>query len=146
MLELGPGTGAVTRAILERGISDFEFVAIESDRRFVALLRQQLPRVRIVEGNALSFARLLGDEARGLRTIVSGLPVIGQAPELGRQLLRSAMAALRPGRPFVQFSYSVRPPLPCPDGIEVRRAAIVWRNFPPMHIWVYRQSGAAANR
>ena len=146
VLELGPGTGAVTRAILERGISDFELIEIESDRRFISLLRRQLPRVRIIEGNAFSFAHLLGEEARGLRSIVSGLPVVGQPPELRARLLRAAMAALRPGRPFVQFSYSVRPPLPCADGIEVRRAATVWRNFPPMHIWVYRRPGGAANR
>jgi phosphatidylethanolamine/phosphatidyl-N-methylethanolamine N-methyltransferase len=43
ILELGPGTGALTRAIRERGISDFELIAIESDRRFVRLLRRQMP-------------------------------------------------------------------------------------------------------
>ncbi|HEY3776612.1 MAG TPA: rRNA adenine N-6-methyltransferase family protein [Rhizomicrobium sp.] len=143
VLELGPGTGAVTQAILETGISDFELIAIESDRRFVNLLRRQLPRVRIVEGNAFSFARLLGEEARGLRSIVSGLPVIGLAPELRRQFLREAMAALRQGRPFIQFSYSVRPPLPCFDDVQVRRGAIVWQNLPPMHVWVYRQGGSS---
>lgn len=141
MLELGPGTGAVTRAILESGISEFELIGIESDRRFVTLLRRQIPRVRIVEGNAFSFARLLGEEGQGLRSIVSGLPVLGQSPELRRQFLHDAMAALRPGRPLVQFSYSLRPPLPCFDGVDVRRAAIVWQNLPPMHVWTYRQSG-----
>lgn len=143
VLELGPGTGSVTRAILQRGISDYELIAIESDRRFISLLRRQMPRVRIIEGNAFAFARLLGAEARGLRSIVSGLPVIGQAPELRRQFLREAIAALGPGRPFIQFSYSVRPPLPAIDGIQAKRAAIVWKNFPPMHIWVYRRAVSA---
>lgn len=141
VLELGPGTGAVTRAILDGGITEFELIGIESDRRFVTLLRRQIPRVRIVEGNAFSFTRLLEEEARGLRSIVSGLPVIGQSPQLRQQFLEDAMAALRPGRPLVQFSYSVRPPLPCFEGVEVRRTAIVWQNLPPMHVWTYRLGG-----
>jgi phosphatidylethanolamine/phosphatidyl-N-methylethanolamine N-methyltransferase len=146
VLELGPGTGPVTRAILDSGISEFELIGIESDRRFVALLRRQLPRVRIVEGNAFSFAGLLGDEALGLRSIVSGLPVVGQSPDLCCQFLRDALSALRPGRPLIQFSYSLRPPLPCYDGVEVRRAAIVWQNLPPMHIWSYRQGARNHDR
>ena len=96
VLELGPGTGAVTHAIRERGISDYELIAIESDRRFVRLLRRQMPRVRIIEGDAWAFVRLLGDEAHGLRSIVSGLPVIGQPLDSRMRLLRDATAALRP--------------------------------------------------
>jgi phosphatidylethanolamine/phosphatidyl-N-methylethanolamine N-methyltransferase len=139
VLELGPGTGAVTRAIRDSGVSDFELIAIESDRRFVRLLRRQMPRVRIIEGNALAFARLLGEEARNLRSIVSGLPVIGQPLDSRIRLLRDAIAALRPGCPFIQLSYSPRPPYPCFDGIGAEHAAIVWLNLPPMHIWVYRR-------
>jgi phosphatidylethanolamine/phosphatidyl-N-methylethanolamine N-methyltransferase len=138
VLELGPGTGAVTRAIRDRGISDYEILAIESDRRFVRLLRRQMPRVRIIEGNAFAFMRLLAGEARGLRSIVSGLPVLGRPTEARRQLLGDAIAALKPGGPFIQFSYSPRSPYPCFDGIEVRRAVVVWLNLPPMHVWVYR--------
>lgn len=142
VLELGPGTGAVTRAIREADISDFDLIAIESDRRFVAFLRRQMPSLRVIEGDAFAFSRLLGREACGLRSIVSGLPVIGQRPALRAALLRDAMAALAPGRPFIQYSYSPRPPYPDFDGIRVRRACTVWLNLPPMHIWVYRGEDA----
>jgi phosphatidylethanolamine/phosphatidyl-N-methylethanolamine N-methyltransferase len=74
-----------------------------------------------------------------LRSIVSGLPVIGQPLGTRQELLRDAMAALKPGRPFIQFSYSPRPPYPCVDGIDAQCAAIVWLNPPPMHVWVYRR-------
>lgn len=135
---------AFTRAILDTGISGFELIGIESDRRFVSLLRRQLTRVRIVEGNAFSFLRLPGNEARKLRSIVSRLPVIGQALDLRRRFLGDAVSALRPGRPLVQFSYSVQSPLPVSDGVEVRRAAIVRQNLPPMHVWVYRHNSGPA--
>lgn len=144
VLELGPGTGSVTQAIRDRGISDFELLAIESDRRFVRLLRRQMPRVRIIEGNAFAFMRLLGEEAHGLRSIVSGLPVLGRPLEARRRLLSDAIAALKPGGSFIQFSYSPRSPYPRSDNIDVKRAAIVWLNLPPMHVWVYCRGGASA--
>lgn len=137
VLELGPGTGAITRALRKSDLSDFELIAIESDRRFVALLRRQLPSVRVIEGDAFRFARLLGDEARSLRSIVSGLPVIGQPADLREALLRDCIAALEPGRPFIQYSYSPKPPYPVLDGLRVRRARSVWLNLPPIHVWTY---------
>ena len=139
VVELGPGTGAVTRAICER-VAEQDLIAIENDGGFVALLRAHFPKARIVQGDAFAFADVLGEEARGLRSIVSGLPVVGQSFELRQRFLESAMRALRPGKPFVQFSYSARPPFPRVDGVAVKRAAIVWQNIPPMHIWVYRRA------
>jgi len=144
VLELGAGTGAVTQAIRERGIADSELIAIESDPHFAARLREQYPRVRIVEGDAFAFPEVLRHDARDLRSIVCGVPVLGRPVATRRQLLLAAMAALKPGCPFIQFSYGVRPPIPCTEGVEVRRAATVWRNLPPMHIWVYRLSRAAS--
>ena len=130
----------MTRAICER-VAEQDLIAIENDAGFLALLRAQFPRARIVEGNAFAFIDVLGENARALRSIVSGLPVIGQSLELRRRFLESAMRALQPGKPFVQFSYSGRAPFPCIDGITAQRAAIVWQNILPMHVWVYRRTG-----
>jgi phosphatidylethanolamine/phosphatidyl-N-methylethanolamine N-methyltransferase len=140
VLELGPGTGAVTRAMRARGIAEENLVLIESDRAFVKLLRGVFPRARVVEGDAFSFARLLGNDARGLRAIISGLPVVGEPLARKRMFLESAMEALAPGRLFVQFSYSAQSPLPELVGVDVRCAATVWENIWPMRIWVYRRS------
>lgn len=141
VLELGPGTGAVTRAIRARGVAEEDLLLIESDPEFVRLLRKKFPRARVVEGDAFAFEELLGNAARGLRAIVSGLPLVGEPLARKRALLASAMDALAPGLPFVQFTYSARPPLPRGDGAEPSRAATVWENIWPMRIWVYRRSG-----
>jgi phosphatidylethanolamine/phosphatidyl-N-methylethanolamine N-methyltransferase len=140
VLELGPGTGAVTRAICARGIAEHDIVLLESDPEFAGLLRAEFPRARVIEGNAFALVDLLGPDAQGLRGIVSGLPVVGQPLERRRRFVESAMSALAPGRPFVQFSYSSRPPLPVVDAVTVRHAATVWQNIWPMRIWVYRKS------
>jgi len=139
VLELGPGTGAVTRAIRARGIAEEDLVLIESDQEFVRLLRGAFPRARVIEGDAFAFARLLGTDARGVRTIVSGLPVVGESQERKQAFLASAIDALAAGKPFVQFSYSPEPPLPGFEGVEVTRMATVWENIWPMRIWVYRR-------
>jgi phosphatidylethanolamine/phosphatidyl-N-methylethanolamine N-methyltransferase len=140
VLELGPGTGSVTQAILDFGIAPEDLIAIESDTDFAAALHDDFPGVRIVEGDAFQFPALLraaGSEAT-LRTIISGVPVLPRPLAVRRKLLADAIAALRPGCPFVQFSYGADPPIPPIDGVTVRRAAVVWHSIPPMHIWVYR--------
>jgi phosphatidylethanolamine/phosphatidyl-N-methylethanolamine N-methyltransferase len=145
VLELGPGTGPVTQAILESGVAPRDLVAIESDAEFAAQLREDFADVRIVEGDAFEFPVLLRAAGLGtpLRTIVSGVPVLSRSLAVRRRLLGDAIAALRPGSPFVQFSYGADPPLPQIDNVEIRRAAIVWHNIPPMHVWVYRMAAPA---
>jgi phosphatidylethanolamine/phosphatidyl-N-methylethanolamine N-methyltransferase len=145
VLELGPGTGAVTSAILESGIAPEELAAIESDADFAAALRRDFDRIRIIEGDAFAFPSLLARSgiAPPLRTIISGIPVLSRSLAVRRKLLADAMAALRPQGPFVQFSYGAEPPIPPGTGVEVRRAAIVWQNVPPMHVWVYRRAAGA---
>lgn len=141
VLELGPGSGAVTQAILERGIAPADLIAIEYDRDFCALLRRRFPASAILQGDAFGFRELL--PGARFRAIVSGVPVVGLPASSHHALLHDAMAALLPGRPFIQFSYSMTPPLDVPPDMaadmRVERAAIVWANLPPMHVWRYRQ-------
>jgi phosphatidylethanolamine/phosphatidyl-N-methylethanolamine N-methyltransferase len=141
VLELGPGTGTVTQAIRNRGIAESDLIAIENDPDFIALLRQRFPQSRILEGDAFDFARLLRLEkiAGPFRAIVSGIPVLTQPIEIRRRFLREAMTLLKPSAPFIQFSYGRKPPLPVPPDVAVRHAQTIWRNIPPMHIWVYRR-------
>src|SRR3954470_8098742 len=80
VLELGAGTGAVTSAILARGVSPNQLIAIERDTSFVQHLRQRFPLSLILEGDAFDFARVLreADSARPLGAIVCGIPVLNQ--------------------------------------------------------------------
>lgn len=137
VLELGPGTGAVTHAIRERGVAESDLVLIESDPEFVRLLRSTFPGAQVIGGNAFAFVELLGTRARHLGGIVCGLPVVHEPRARKRAFLEAALAALAPRKPFVQFSYSATPPLPNLAGVEITRAAVVWQNIWPMHIWVY---------
>lgn len=134
VLELGPGSGAVTAALLDRGVVRGGLTAIEWGGGFCHHLRRRFPGVKILQGDAFAFPDLVG--ARKFKAIVSGLPVLGLSEARRRHFLGIALDALQPGGVFVQFSYSPLPPLPAGHGVTVARR-IVWANLPPMHVWRY---------
>ena len=145
ILELGPGTGAVTEAILARGITPSQLIAVESDKDFAQLLRERFNDSKILEGDAFALEEVLHvagcDKKFG--AIICGVPVLTQPMHVRRHLLTTVIQWLQPGSPFVQFSYSSRPPIPPHEQIRVHHAETVWENLVPMHIWVYRAPAAA---
>src|ERR1700744_546239 len=112
VLELGPGTGVVTEALIERGIAPERITAIEYDPEFAALVTARCPRVRVIQGDAFNLAKTLGaDSTMPFAAIVSGLPLLNFPMERRQLLLDQIFARLAPGAPFVQFSYGTRPPV-----------------------------------
>jgi phosphatidylethanolamine/phosphatidyl-N-methylethanolamine N-methyltransferase len=141
LLELGPGTGVVTAAILARGVAPESVTAIEYDAEFAAMVRRRFPRVHVICGDAFDLTRTLGHE-EVFAAIVSGLPLLNFPLERRNRLLAQIFARLRPGAPFIQFSYGLTPPVRAPEGASVVRAAFVALNLPPAQVWVYRKSEA----
>ena len=141
VLELGPGTGVVTEALVARGIAPGRITSVEYDPDFAALVRARCPGVRVIRGDAFDLDRTLGDRAGDkLSAIVSSLPLVNFPAAMGNALLQDAFDRLAPGAPFVQFSYRLKPPVAPPPGVTLRRAAVIWLNIPPARVWVYRRS------
>ncbi len=141
VLELGPGPGAITRELLAQGLHPSRLTVIERDPAFVDLIRNRFEGVNAVHGDAFAFRKDL--EAKGLppfAAILSGLPLLNFPLEQRTALLEDIMATLKPGAPFIQFSYGLKSPVPAISGVSVRHAAFVWKNLPPAHVWVYRQA------
>lgn len=142
VIELGPGTGAITNALIEHGIDQKRLVLVEYNPGFCALLRDRYPQARIVQGDAYALRASLGDVLGApASAVVSGLPLVTQ-PMLKRlKLIRDAFLALAPGAPFVQFTYSVAPPIPKSlPGVSTEASERIWMNLPPARVWVYRKS------
>lgn len=145
VLELGPGTGAITEAILSTGLAPAGLFAIEYSAPFCRLLREKFPHSTIVQGDAFDLAgtlsAALGDEAPArFDSVICGLPLLNFPKEMRVALLEAALAAMEPGRPFVQFSYGLVPPVPVDDpSIQVTRSRWIVRNVPPARVWVYRR-------
>ena len=145
VLELGPGTGVVTEALVERGVSEERLIAIEYDPDFAKAVGQRFPRARVVQGDAFRFAELLdGTVDQPYAAVVSGLPLLNFPVETRRDLIEAALARLAPGAPYIQFSYGTKPSIPPTERYTVKRAAVIWRNLPPARVWVYRATNVRA--
>lgn len=141
VLELGPGTGVVTKALCERGIDAHRLIALEYNPDFCELLHKRFPGVSVVQGDAYDLAATLEAQAIGpLASIVSSLPLFSRPPEERRKLLLQALDLLEPGAPFIQFSYALVPPVVAePDLFTVEVSKWVVANLPPARVWVYRK-------
>ena len=141
VVELGPGTGAITNALIERGIDQKRLVLVEYNPGFCALLRDRYPQAKVLHGDAYSLRdtlwNVLGAPASA---VVSGLPLVTKPMQTRLRLIRDAFLALAPGAPFVQFTYSVAPPIPRSlPGVSTEASERVWINLPPARVWVYRK-------
>jgi phosphatidylethanolamine/phosphatidyl-N-methylethanolamine N-methyltransferase len=135
IVELGAGTGAVTAALAARGVPGHRIVAIERDEHFAGVLRTRFPAIYVHCGDALIFEKYLPKDAQ-IAAVISGLPLLHLPVGIRRGLLRKALNCS--GRTFVQLSYSWRPPVPADDPSISIVKRMVWRNFPPAHVWTYR--------
>ena len=141
VIELGPGTGAITSALVEHGIDQKRLVLVEYNPGFCALLRDRYPHARVVQGDAYTLRDSLRDVLKmPASAMVSGLPLVTKPMLTRLKLVRDAFAALAPGAPFVQFTYSVAPPIPksLPD-VSTEASERIWMNLPPARVWVYRK-------
>jgi phosphatidylethanolamine/phosphatidyl-N-methylethanolamine N-methyltransferase len=141
IIELGPGTGPVTEAIVEQGIDPARLVLVEFDPTFCRLLRARYPEAMVVQGDAYSLRRLLsGILQQPAAAVVSGLPLFTKPLTTRLRLIHEAFALMLPGAPFVQFTYATVPPIPkALDRVRSEGSERVWMNIPPARVWVYRR-------
>jgi phosphatidylethanolamine/phosphatidyl-N-methylethanolamine N-methyltransferase len=140
VIELGPGTGPVTEAMVERGVDPSRLILVEFDPDFCRLLRTRYPRATVVQGDAYRLRRLLDTYIRTpASAIVSGLPLVTKPVRTRLRLISDAMTLLAPGAPFVQFTYAMVTPIPkALNGIRAEASELIWMNVPPARVWVYR--------
>lgn len=139
VLELGPGTGVITRAILARGIPADRIYSVEYSEDFIAHLHGAYPGVHFIHGDAFDLDATLS-HLGDLRfdAAISGLPLLNFPMHQRVKLLESLLDRLPRGRPVVQFSYGpVSPIVAQPDRYRIRHFDFVMRNIPPAQIWHY---------
>lgn len=140
ILEIGPGTGAVTRALLNHGVRPEKLVAIEYSADFCLLLRDQFPAINIINGDGFNVQKTLCghfETQPRFAAVVSSLPLLN-SPKDKRQALLAEILELLDGNPFIQFSYGLRAPVAAPRGVSVEKTSWIARNIPPARVFVYR--------
>lgn len=148
VLELGPGTGVFTRALIDVGIAPADLTLVEFGQAFAALLQARYPAARVVHGDAARIdARALYPNGKA-GAVVSGLGLLSMRPRAVFAILNNAFACLRPDGSFYQFTYAARCPVPRPIldrlGLKATRIGGTVRNLPPAS--VYRISRRAPRR
>lgn len=143
VLELGPGTGVITKAILERGISPRKLIAVEYSDDFVRHLRADFPEVTILKGDAFNLDLALGKDATTtFDCIISAIPLLNFPTEARVAFVLDLLNRIPDGRPVVQITYGPRSPVaPGRGPYTVEKLDFVVRNIPPAHLWLYRRAG-----
>jgi phosphatidylethanolamine/phosphatidyl-N-methylethanolamine N-methyltransferase len=142
VIELGPGTGPVTEALVAHGVDPARLVLVEFNPTFCRLLRSRYPGATVVQGDAYSLKRVLGTLLRQpAAAVVSGLPLFTKPLKTRLRLMQEAFALMAPQAPFVQFTYAIMSPIPkALSGVSSEASERIWMNLPPARVWVYRKS------
>ncbi len=138
VVELGAGTGVVSRALIEAGLAPERLHVVEIVPDMAAHLRQVLPGAQVMEGDARRLPQLIPQALHGrIGTVIVGIPLVLLPVDEQRRFI-DAIQAVAPGLGFILYSYCVTSPLPWKKlGLLARREAWTPLNFPPASVWRY---------
>ncbi|HZB93124.1 MAG TPA: methyltransferase domain-containing protein [Stellaceae bacterium] len=147
VLELGGGTGGVTRGILAAGCPVDRLVVVEREPDLAAYLARRTPGLRVVCGDACEVDQLLAKAGIDqLATVVSSLPIKWFPRPAQRAILDGCFARLGPDGAFVQLTNALASPIPAEAfGLRGEEVMRIWAHFLPVQIWRYRREPAKAN-
>ena len=143
VLELGPGTGAVTAALLKRGLREDRLVAIEHNPTLAKLLRKRFPRAHIITGDAWQLDELLRGQPvpiPSVGAVISSLPLLNFSKEQAEALAQKIRSILDPRGRWVQYTYQIgKHRSRGADAFRLLASQIVWLNLPPARVSVYQK-------
>jgi phosphatidylethanolamine/phosphatidyl-N-methylethanolamine N-methyltransferase len=145
VLELGAGTGVITKAILQAGVKPENLWSIEYSDDFVRHLRGAYPQVNVIHGDAFDLDKTLGDRRDTMfDSVVSGVPLLNFPVERRVAYVEDLLDRLPAGRPIVQITYGPVSPVPAGRGnYTVEHFDFILRNIPPSRLWIYRRGNVA---
>lgn len=142
VIELGAGTGNITRALLARGLPAEKIHAIEMNPDFCDRLRLRFPGLHVHQMSAGDLGTL---PVGPVQAVVSGLPLLSMPTALQRSILTGFRDRIAPGGDYVQFTYGPKPPVTAAVraelGLTWRRSAKIWGNLPPARVYRFRLPG-----
>lgn len=139
VVEIGAGTGGLTKALLNAGLSPNRLKIVELDKNMCSFLRIKFPSVSILEGDASHLGTLLPKEWVGnVQIIVSSIPMMNLSLIYQKSIIQSCLSVLGPEGKILQFTYSPLSSLPADRlGLTKKRLGHVLLNFPPATVWQY---------
>jgi phosphatidylethanolamine/phosphatidyl-N-methylethanolamine N-methyltransferase len=143
VLELGPGTGVVTDALLQRGLRQERLVAIEQNPNMARVLREKFPRAQIITGDAWKLDDLLRrrrEPVEKVGAVISSLPLLNFPAAEAERLAGKIRDVLEPRGKWVQFTYRIHRLRPRgTSSFQLRATKVVWFNLPPARVSVFQK-------
>jgi phosphatidylethanolamine/phosphatidyl-N-methylethanolamine N-methyltransferase len=142
VLELGPGTGVITKAILQKGILPENLVSVEFSTDFYQHLVKTFPDVGFINGDAFDLDKTLGARRdQQFDSVISAVPLLNFPMHMRVSLIDDLLSRIPVGRPVIQISYGpLSPVFAVPDRYQISHYDFVVRNIPPAQLWVYRKT------
>ena len=149
VVELGAGTGAITAALLGRGIPPERILPVERSESMVKLLKKRFPFLSIALGDAAELRSLLrawlGEDGIKVRYVVSSLPLRSLPEKIVTSIMYEVQQVLHEDGKLLQYTYDLRKtPHPALSGFKRRYTTVVWANFPPARLDVFQKNGHSA--
>lgn len=141
VLELGPGTGVITKAIIKQGVVPENLYAVEYSENFIPHLRADYPKVNFIQGDAFDVDAIRQKSGvERFDCVISALPLLNFPSSKRVKLIEDLLEIIPDGRPVIQFSYGPLSPVVANAGkYHVEHFGWVARNLPPAQLWVYRK-------
>lgn len=140
VLELGAGTGSLTRGLVRAGCPPERIIALEREPRLVAVLRREFSTMTVIEGDATRIGEYLAGRVDRLCAVISSLPIKWFSPQEQHAVVRPCLDRLGPGGRFVQMTNAFSSPLVSDHpGIIGRQIGRVWLNLLPAQLWAYSE-------
>jgi phosphatidylethanolamine/phosphatidyl-N-methylethanolamine N-methyltransferase len=138
VVELGAGTGVISRALLASGLPPDRLIVVEIVPAMAKHPRAVLPGAMVIEGDARALPELVPPRWHGRAgTVIRGIPLV-LPPFVEQSRFIDAIETVAPDRGFLLFSYCATSPLPARrHGLTARREAWTPLNFPPASVWRY---------
>jgi len=136
VVELGPGTGVVTEALLKMGIAPERIVAVEYSYHFACQLHKRFPNIHIIRGDAVNLLQLLGDDKENVCAVVSSLPLRSLPRITANIIVNQISQLLQPNGKYIQFTYGYKK-----NDFDMPHRKIfskrIWTNIPPARVDVF---------
>lgn len=148
VVELGAGTGAITKALVGKLPDPDRLLVVEMNPVLHQVLLQEFSGIRVVCGDARELGELLRQhgtfEPGQGDAVVSSLGLLPMPVPVQRAILAAAFEAMRPDGVFVQYTYGLAAPV-APEvarelGLRCERVGTAWWNLPPARVFVYRRA------
>jgi len=139
VVELGGGTGCLTRSLLQAGVPAHKLFVVELDQELHKFLKGTFPGVNIIQGNAAELHKLIPQEYHGrVSCVISGMPMSTIPNEVVKKIVNRTFQVLDPEGFLLQYTYLNASSIPARKlGLCKQRMGMTFRNLPPATVWKY---------